>query len=139
MRKTLFLATLILAFGFWVNLHADIVKVGTKTIVNDSYSFKAEFVEKPKIGETILRVTLWDKDGKQITDLDIIGSYDMASMAGQHSMASKIVSTSKSGFYLFPIRLVMRGKWEVTLIFKTKAANDAPATELYIATIPVSI
>jgi hypothetical protein len=139
MKKALFLTALVLALGNSANVSAETVKEGTKTAINGSYSFKAEFVEKPKRGESILRITLWDKDGKQVTDLDIIGSYDMASMAGQHSMAPKTVLTSQKGFYLFPVRFGMRGKWQVNLVFKTKATDKTPSTELYTATIQVGI
>jgi hypothetical protein len=115
------------------NVSAQLVKVGQKVVINDSYSFKAEFPKKPKVGEGVLKITLWDKDGKQVSDLDVIGSYDMESMAGQHSMAPKTVLTNKQGFYLFPINFSMRGKWDVTLVFKL---GDE---ELYSAVIQVVI
>jgi hypothetical protein len=139
MRKVFFLTVLVLALGISANVSAETVKEGTKTVINGSYSFKAEFVEKPKMGESVLRITLWDKDGKQVTDLEVVGSYDMASMAGQHSMAPKTVLTSQRGFYLFPVRFAMRGKWQVDLVFKTKATGNSPSTELYAATIQVGI
>ncbi|GHU59028.1 hypothetical protein AGMMS49975_26170 [Clostridia bacterium] len=139
MRNVFFLTALVLALGIPAHVSAETVKVGTKTVINGSYSFKAEFVERPKMGESILRITLWDKDGKQVTDLEVVGSYDMASMAGQHSMAPKTILTSQRGFYLFPVNFAMRGKWQVDLVFKTKATDNAPSTELYTATIQVSI
>ncbi|GMO27465.1 MAG: hypothetical protein Ta2B_08150 [Termitinemataceae bacterium] len=58
MRKVFFLSTLILALGISANVSAETVKVGTKTVINSSYSFKAEFPEKPKLGEGVLRITL---------------------------------------------------------------------------------
>jgi hypothetical protein len=133
MKKVFFLTALVLAFGISANVSAETVKAGAKTVINDSYSFKAEFPEKPKMGESVLRITLWDKDGKQVTDLQIIGSYDMASMAGQHSMAPKTILTSQKGFYLFPVNFAMRGKWQIDLVFKQAGK------ELYTAAIPVGI
>ncbi|GHU39069.1 hypothetical protein FACS1894190_02210 [Spirochaetia bacterium] len=139
MRKVFFLSALVLVLGISANVSAETVKVGTKTVINGSYSFKAEFPEKPKMGEGVLRITLWDKDGKQVTDLEIFGSYDMASMAGQHSMAPKTVLTSQKGFYLFPVNFAMRGKWQVDLVFKTKATENTKSSSLYTAAIQVSI
>ncbi|GHV88875.1 hypothetical protein AGMMS50267_12350 [Spirochaetia bacterium] len=139
MRKAFFLTALVLALGISANVSAEPVKAGTKTVINDAYSFKAEFVKKPKMGESVLRITLWDKDSKQVTDLEVVGSYDMASMAGQHSMAPRTVLASQRGFYLFPVNFAMRGKWQVDLVFKTKATDDTPSTELYTATIQVTI
>jgi hypothetical protein len=139
MKRVFFLAALVLALGISVNVSAETVKVGAKTAINDSYSFKAEFVEKPKMGESVLRITLWDKDGKQVTDLEIVGSYDMASMAGQHSMAPKTILTSQRGFYLFPVKFAMRGKWQLVLVFKQNDTDTTTSTELYTATIQVSI
>ncbi|MDR2842901.1 MAG: FixH family protein [Spirochaetaceae bacterium] len=127
------LVAFIFALGIASNAGAQTVKLEQKTVINDSYSFKAEFSKKPKMGESILKVTLWDKDGKQVTDLELIGSYDMNSMAGQHSMAPKTVLTSKQGYYLFPVNFTMKGKWEITLVFKQADK------ELYTATIQVSI
>jgi hypothetical protein len=138
-KNGVFVAALILALGISANVSAETVKLGAKIVINDSYSFKAEFAEKPKIGESVLRITLWDKDGKQVTDLEITGSYDMASMQGQHSMAPKTVLTSQRGFYLFPVNFAMRGKWQVVLVFKQKNSDKNTAAELYTAIIEVGI
>jgi hypothetical protein len=139
MKKMCFLTALIMAFGITANVSAVTVKLGTKTVINESYSFKVEFPEKPKMGESVLRITLWDKDGNQVTDLEVVGSYDMPSMAGQHSMAPKTVLTSQKGLYLFPIRFAMKGKWNITLIFKTKDTETEKGSELYTAELQVAI
>jgi hypothetical protein len=139
MKKVFVLTALVLALGVSANVSAETVKLGAKTVINESYSFKVEFPEKPKMGESVLRVTLWDKDGKQVTDLEIVGSYDMGSMPGQHSMAPKTILTSQKGFYLFPISFAMRGKWDITLVFKTKDTDNDKGKELYTAAIQVGI
>ena len=65
----------------------------------------------------ILKIRLFDKDGKQVTDLEIIGQSDMPSMKGAHDSGEVAFKLNKKGDYLLPVNVVMPGEWEVLLTF----------------------
>ena len=69
------------------------------------------------MGMAILKVQLFDKDGKQVTGLEIIGQSDMPSMKGAHDSGEVAFKLNKKGDYLLPVNVVMPGDWEVLLTF----------------------
>ncbi|MGD1010859.1 MAG: FixH family protein [Candidatus Aminicenantales bacterium] len=95
----------------------DLPKAGKKCWIGEVYYFIYEFDRTPKIGTAILKIRLFDKDGKQVTDLDITGQSDMPSMRGAHDSGEVAFKLNKKGDYLLPVNIVMPGDWEVRLTF----------------------
>jgi YHS domain-containing protein len=75
------------------------------------------FVDPPKLGTAILKIEVFDKDGRRVTDLRIIGRSDMPSMSGAHDSGEVAFKLNKKGDYLLPVNIVMAGEWEVRLHF----------------------
>jgi hypothetical protein len=95
----------------------DLPKAGKKCWIGEVYYFIYGFDRTPKMGTAILKIQLFDKDGKQVTDLDIIGQSDMPSMRGAHDSGEVAFKLNKKGDYLMPVNIVMPGDWEVRLAF----------------------
>ncbi|MGZ4886072.1 MAG: FixH family protein [Candidatus Aminicenantales bacterium] len=95
----------------------DLPKAGKKCWIGEVYYFLYEFDKTPKMGTAILKIRLFDKDGKQVTDLEIIGQSDMPSMKGAHDSGEVAFKLNKKGDYLLPVNIVMPGDWEVLLTF----------------------
>jgi hypothetical protein len=99
----------------------DLPKAGKKCWIGEVYYFVYEFDRTPKMGTAILKVRLFDKDGTQVTDLDITGQSGMPSMRGAHDSGEMAFKLNKKGDYLLPVNIVMPGDWEVRLtFFRTK-------------------
>ncbi len=90
---------------------------GKKTAIGKDYSAVYSFDKKPQMGTVILKVEVFDKDGKKDSSLKITGKADMPSMKGAHGTAIRSFQTNKKGDYLLPVDLVMPGDWEVELVF----------------------
>ena len=95
----------------------DLPKSGKKCWIGEVNYFTWEFDKTPKMGTSILIIKLYDKDGKQVSDLAITGSSDMPSMRGAHDSGEVVFKTNKAGNYLLPVNVVMPGDWEVRLTF----------------------
>jgi hypothetical protein len=95
----------------------DLPKSGKKCWIGEVNYFIWEFDRTPKMGTAILIVKLYDKDGKQVSDLAITGRSDMPSMRGAHDSGEVAFKTNKAGNYLLPVNIVMPGDWEVQLTF----------------------
>ena len=85
-------------------------------IAGDRY-FTYGFSRQPKLGTAIMRVEIFDRDGKRDTSFVVRGDADMPSMRGAHSTGDKDFAISAKGVYLLPIRLVMPGDWEIRFTF----------------------
>jgi hypothetical protein len=95
----------------------DLPKAGKKCWIGKVNYFVYEFDKALKMGTVILKVQLFDKDGKQVSDLDITGRSDMPSMRGAHDSGEVAFKLNKKGDYLLPVNIVMPGDWEVLLTF----------------------
>jgi hypothetical protein len=95
----------------------DLPKAGKKCWIGEVNYFIYEFDRTPKMGTAILKIQLFDKDGKQVSDLDISGRSDMPSMKGAHDSGEVAFKLNKKGDYLLPVNIVMPGGWEVLLTF----------------------
>lgn len=95
----------------------DLPKAGQKCWIGEVNYFVYEFDKTPKMGTVILIVKLFDKDGKQVADLDLSGRSDMPSMRGAHDSGEVAFKLNKKGDYLMPVSIVMPGGWEVLLTF----------------------
>ena len=97
-----------------------LAKPGEKiTLDSDSY-FIYGFEKQPKLGVAIMKVEIFNRNGKRDTSYVVKGDADMPSMRGAHSDGEKAYSLSAKGAYLKPVRLVMPGDWEVTFVFEKK-------------------
>jgi hypothetical protein len=95
----------------------DLPKAGKKCWIGEVYYFVYEFDRTLKMGTAILKIQLFDKDGKRVTDLDITGQSEMPSMRGAHDSGEVAFKLNKKGDYLLPVNIVMPGDWEVRLTF----------------------
>jgi hypothetical protein len=83
----------------------------------DSKYFKYSFASKPKMGTSILNVSVYDKKNRLSDDFEVFISADMPSMRGAHDSGDVKMKANKKGVLLTPINFVMPGVWEVTLKF----------------------
>lgn len=90
---------------------------GEKIPLNADCYFTYGFDKQPKLGVAIMRVEIFNRDGKRNTSFVVKGDADMPSMRGAHSSGDKDFSLSAKGVYLLPVRLVMPGDWEVRFTF----------------------
>lgn len=83
----------------------------------DSKYFKYNFDKKPKIGTSILNVSVYDKKNRLSDDFEVYITADMPSMRGAHATGDVKMEANKKGELLAPVNFVMRGVWEITLKF----------------------
>ncbi|MCX5752574.1 MAG: hypothetical protein NTW97_02875 [Candidatus Krumholzibacteria bacterium] len=95
----------------------DLPGPGKKCWIGDDAYFTYKFDKKPKLGTAFLKVQLFDKAGKQITSLGIVGISGMPSMGSAHDSGEVPFKLNKKGDYLLPVNVVMPGEWEVKLVF----------------------
>jgi hypothetical protein len=88
---------------------------GKKVPIGDGYYLIYGFDKKPKLGMVIMKVEIFNKDGKKDTSFEVKGDADMPSMKGAHSTGEQPFKLSKKGDYLLPINIVMPGDWEIKL------------------------
>jgi hypothetical protein len=101
----------------------DVARAGKKCWISDDLYFIYRFDGKPKLGTSILKIRVFDRNTSQITSLAIRGITGMPSMSGAHDSGEVPFKLNKRGDYLLPVNVVMPGEWEVKLIFlKDKAA-----------------
>jgi len=90
---------------------------GQKVWIGQEYYFIYSFDKKPQMGTVILKIQLFDKNGKRSTSLSITGDCGMPSMGSAHDSGSQPFKLNKKGDYLLPLNIVMPGEWEVKLHF----------------------
>jgi len=95
----------------------DLAGPGKKCWIGEVLYFTYEFDRTPKMGTAILKVKVFEKNGNQVSDLDISGRSDMPSMRGAHDSGDVAFKQNKKGDYLLPVNIVMPGDWEVLLTF----------------------
>jgi hypothetical protein len=95
-------------------------KPGEKIPLGTNNYFVYGFTKPPKLGTTIMRVEIFNRDGAHDTSFVVKGDADMPSMRGAHTAGDKDFSLSAKGVYLLPVRLVMPGDWEVSFTFMQK-------------------
>ena len=88
---------------------------GKKVPFGDGYYLIYGFVEKPKLGSPIMKVEIFNAQGKKDTSFEVKADAGMPSMKGAHETGERPFSLSKKGDYLLPIPIVMPGDWEVKL------------------------
>ncbi|HOS39522.1 MAG TPA: FixH family protein [Spirochaetota bacterium] len=93
---------------------------GSRIAINNDLSFTYAFDKKPALGTAILKIQVFDKSGKQVSDLAITGDSGMPSMKGHHDSGDVAFQKNRKGDYLMPVQIVMPGDWAV----RVKIAKD---------------
>lgn len=101
-------------------VYQSLPKPGEKISIDSGSYFTYGFNKPPKLGVAIMRVEIFNRDGKRDTSFVVRGDADMPSMRGAHCTGDKDFSVSAKGVYLLPVRIVMPGDWEVTFTFLKK-------------------
>ena len=83
----------------------------------DGKYFTYNFTKKPKLGASILKVSIFDKKGRLSDDYDVFITADMPSMRGAHASGDTRMKANKKGDLLAPVNFVMPGIWEVEMKF----------------------
>ncbi|MDR1499238.1 MAG: FixH family protein [Rickettsiales bacterium] len=89
-----------------------------KIVVNEQYSVRYVFVEKPKVGSTTLKINVFNQNNEKTSDLTVLVSYDMPSMRGHHTFKTSPITINKNRDYLLPVHFAMPGDWEIVLTFQ---------------------
>jgi hypothetical protein len=92
-------------------------KPGAKVTMDSDHYYTYGFDKQPKLGAAVMRVEIFNRDGKRDTSFVVKGSADMPSMRGAHSSGETVFSLSTKGVYLLPVQLVMPGDWEIRFTF----------------------
>ncbi len=90
---------------------------GKRCSIDGGHYFIYKFDKRPKLGTAILKIQLFNKQGKKDASLKIIGNYGMPSMRGAHDSGDLFFKLNQKGVYLLPVNLVMPGEWEIRLRF----------------------
>lgn len=83
--------------------------------INDNTSFDYSFVDPPKVGDVIMKVSVTDQEKRQ---LKVFAQYDMPSMRGHHASGKVEFKRNQTQDYVLPIHFAMPGDWEIILIFE---------------------
>jgi hypothetical protein len=89
---------------------------GKKVSIGNDYYFIYGFDKKPKLGTVIMKVEIFNREGKKDTSFEAKADAGMPSMKGAHETGEQPFKLSKKGEYLLPINIVMPGDWEIRLI-----------------------
>lgn len=88
---------------------------GKKVPIGADHYIIYGFDKKPKLGTLIIKVEIFNKDGKKDTSMEVKADSGMPSMKGAHETGDRSFKLSKKGDYLLPIDIVMPGDWEIRL------------------------
>ncbi len=104
------LLTVLTAFS----AHADGLKAKTDIPLTDGVSFNYTFVEKPKVGDVIMKIKL----SQPADSIQAFAEYDMPSMRGHHASGKVAFKRNRAGDFVLPIHFAMPGDWEIKLTFE---------------------
>ena len=82
--------------------------------LSNGQTFSYQFVEKPKVGEVILKVIA----SQPSDNVQVFAQYDMPSMRGHHASGKQAFLHNKSGDFVLPVHFAMPGDWEIVLSFE---------------------
>lgn len=114
MRKILLILSAAI-FAFMADAQAENLKADTKVEINNEVSFVYNFVERPKVGDVILKIQL---NNQTADNIKVYTEYDMPSMRGHHASGKVEFKRNRSGDYVLPIHFAMPGDWEIKLYFE---------------------
>jgi hypothetical protein len=88
---------------------------GKKVSMGNDFYIIYGFDKKPKLGNVIMKVEIFDRKGTKNTSFEVKAEAGMPSMKGAHETGEQAFALSKKGDYLLPINIVMPGEWEVRI------------------------
>ncbi len=97
--------------------YVSLGETGHKTRIDNDLYAVYDFDKKPSMGSVIVRIQVFDNDGKRVTSLNITGDSGMPAMQGAHDSGDVVFKLNKKGVYLMPVNIVMPGDWEIKLKF----------------------
>jgi hypothetical protein len=101
-------------------IYQPLLKPGEKISLDANTYFTYGFTKRPKLGLPIMKVEVFNRDGKRDTSYIVSADADMPSMRGAHSTGYKVFSISARGLYLLPVSISMPGDWEIKFTFVKK-------------------
>lgn len=93
---------------------------GKKVPIGGGYYLIYGFDGKPKLGIVIMKVEIFDHNGRKDTSFEVKAHADMPSMKGAHLTIDRLFKVSQKGDYLAPQDIVMPGDWEIKLTILKK-------------------
>jgi len=100
-----------------------VLSENTKIGLKDGNYFSYNFDKNPKLGIAILKIEIFNKNDKKITNYKITGNAGMPSMKEMGYSGVKEFNINKFSNYLFPFDIGMTGDWEINInITKSGAA-----------------
>jgi hypothetical protein len=98
--------------------YKSLPKPGERIPIGPDHYFVYAFSSRAKLGTVVMRVEIFNRDGRRDTSFVVKGEVDMPSMRGAHKTGNKEFSLSAKGVYLLPVSLVMPGDWEFRFTFE---------------------
>jgi hypothetical protein len=95
--------------------YSPLAAPGQKVAIGSGYYLIYGFDKKPKLGTVIMKVEIFNLEGRKDTSLEVKADAGMPSMRGAHETGDRPFVLSKKGDYLLPINIVMPGDWEIRL------------------------
>ncbi len=111
----------------------NLLKEGKKIKINNDYYFIYTFPEKPKIGSSVLKISVFNNKKEKVKSFNITAEYDMPSMKGHHPSGVQNFMLNKNTDYLLPVHFAMQGGWAIDLTFNVSNIS------VYKGTILVNI
>ena len=93
--------------------YASMPDPGKKVPMGGGHYLIYGFDKKPKLGTVIMKVEIFNGEGKKETSMEVKADAGMPSMRGAHETGEQAFKLSKKGDYLLPISIVMPGGWEI--------------------------
>ncbi|MFA5857897.1 MAG: hypothetical protein WC955_02410 [Elusimicrobiota bacterium] len=93
------------------------IKPGEKVQITGGDYFQYDFDKNPALGMVIVKINVFDSNGKNNNEYTITGISGMPSMKGAHDSQEIEFKQNTKGDYLLPVNVVMPGKWEVKIKF----------------------
>lgn len=98
-----------------------------KNWLGPDYYFYYQFNQRPTIGTNILKIQIFDKKDKKVNSFKLKGLVEMPAMGSAHNSGWQAFFVNKKNDYLLPIDLVMRGEWDINVVFYKGNSKYAPA------------
>jgi hypothetical protein len=101
--------------------------------LSENYFISYEWNKRPKIGNYILAVQVYDSNKKPINNVEITADAYMPSMKGAHDTGDVAMKMNKKEKYVIPVHFMMLGDWEILLKVNT------PDSQTHAAVINLDI
>jgi len=98
-----------------IPLFAPLPAPGKKVPIGNGFYLIYGFDKKPKLGMAIMKIEIFNQDGRKDTSREVTADAGMPSMKGAHETGDLPFIVSKKGDYLLPVNIVMPGDWEIRL------------------------